>query len=108
MDAYNLKMLLTFAMAGLAMFFWMLELKAFLNQVEKLKKNTPESAMGTVQLTFGLLFALPLLLPLIIDIYVTTWLSNGFNFGTMGGLIGLFMSNILSIFIVFTTRRLSR
>ena len=88
------------------MFFWFLELNDFLKRVKEINSDKSDSIFGAITTTIKLLFALPLLLPLALDMFATTWLSNGFNFGTLGGVIGLFMSNLLSGFIIFTTYRL--
>jgi len=92
-------------MAFLSGIFWIMEVIPYVRYVKRLKIDKRTSVLhNTVEYTkynFKLVKGSLLLLPFIFDLAVTMALSSIFSFGGMvGGIIGLFISNILSIFII--------
>jgi len=102
-------LLFTLAMAAVSACFWVVELSPFLLELIRVKKENPKPnttnkavlAAYEIKSFFLLISILPLAVPFVIDIISTTWLAASFGFGgTVGGCIGLFISNIISVVII--------
>ena len=91
-------LLIGFAMAAISVTFWYLELVPFLNMT----KDKPWYVYP-----FAVVFGLPKLAPFLIDIGITLFcVANlGFGAGVTGGVTGLFISNVISGFILYHTRK---
>jgi len=85
-----------FAMALLSVWFWYLELRRFLDAVE---------GRTWWLLPFYTVANIGKLLPFIIDAAITLFcVANlGFGGGVLGGITGLFISNVISCFILYHT-----
>ena len=90
-----------FAMALLSVWFWYLELRRFLDAVE---------GRPWWLLPFHAIFNIGKLLPFIIDVAITLFcVANlGFGGGVLGGISGLFLSNIISCFILYQHSKAER
>lgn len=97
-------MLIGFAMVGLSIWFTYMELQPFLSAVKSETDNT-RGIGGTLTLTFRLLKHLPKLIPPVFDLLCVVFLSTylGFGGGLMGGVTGLFASNVISFIIFYHT-----
>ena len=87
------------SMAVLSAIFWMIEVTPFVNAIKKL--DYPNNPISGITYTLKMMSLLPKLLPFIIDICATIWLSGAFGFsGMIGGIIGLSISNVISVFLI--------
>jgi hypothetical protein len=99
-------MLFGIIMAAFAGVFWIVEALPFAIALIKIDKdnksdNWMTNAKQTVIYNARIASALPLLAPLAIDLLITSSLTGIFSFGgTTGGIIGLFISNIMSVFLL--------
>ncbi len=91
-------LLIGFLMAALSVWFWYLELKPFLDAITNRKWWV---------LPFAMIFNLPKLSSFLIDIGITLFcVANlGFGGGVIGGVTGLFISNVISCFIIYYKRQ---
>ena len=92
-------------MAALAGGFWIYELMPFAKAAKRLKPNTNGKPLHDIYAILIYIISIIqcsiLLTPFIIDIGITWAMTSIFSFGgTTGGIIGLFMSNIFSVFII--------
>ena len=99
------------AMALASAVFWCLEFLPFVKAVKKLQKprdskNPLTVATDSIKYITGFVQALIKLWPLALDILCTVWLSGAFGFsGMIGGIIGLSISNVISIFLLIISRK---
>lgn len=98
-------------MAVASAVFWCLEAMGFVRAVRALekpdsKKNPLTVTAQSVRYIAGFVAGAFLLWPLAIDITCTIWLVGAFGFtGMIGGVIGLTISNVISIFLILISRR---
>lgn len=87
-------LLIGFIMAALAVLFWYMELVPFLSAT----RNKPWYVYP-----FAIIFNLPKLAPFLIDVAITLFCVGnlGFGAGVLGGVTGLFISNVISCFILY-------
>lgn len=92
-------LLVGFAMIAVSVWFWYMELRPFLNHIQKKRKwwIAPFAYIG----------ALPKLFPFVLDLGITFFcVANlGFGGGVIGGISGLFLSNVVSCFILHHQRK---
>jgi len=91
-------LLIGFAMAALAVWFWYRELVPFLSAT----RNKPWYVYP-----FAIIFNLPKLAPFLIDVAITLFCVGnlGFGAGVLGGVTGLFISNVISCFILYHSHK---
>ncbi|RLC31507.1 MAG: hypothetical protein DRH37_02910 [Deltaproteobacteria bacterium] len=90
-------------MAILSSIFWCLESLPFVRCMRKLEG--PKGPISAIKYAFNVLGALPKLTPLGIDLFATVWLVGSFGFsGLLGGVIGITVSNVISIFIIAVSK----
>ncbi len=91
-------------MAIISAVFWCVEAIPFVKKLIELNK----SGRGGWSYTWRLIAILPKLFPLFLDICCTVWLAGAFAFsGMIGGVIGLTISNVISIFILIVAKKSS-
>jgi len=107
------------AMAFVSGLFWIAEAMPYVKKVRELKSqhskdiaNLPPDKFTIKKGTHNTIYVvkttayLYLLFPLFLDLFITSSLASIFQFGGMvGGIIGLFISNILSLFILITSHQ---
>ncbi len=97
-------------MSVLSAIFWCLEALPGVNAIKALKQPTKTNnpfvlVYEGIRYIFGFTGASFKLWPLGLDIFCTVWLAGAFGFsGLIGGVIGLSISNVISIFIMFIAR----
>lgn len=85
-------------MACASAIFWCMEFMPFIVAVRAIPNHT----LGD-KVTYGLKFigSILKLWKLVIDIFCTVWLTSAFGFtGMIGGVIGITISNVISIFLL--------
>lgn len=97
-------------MALAAGLFWVIEAQPYVRKLKELKKehanatanvSTIRKYASNTAFTIKTGAHIYLLLPLGIDLFITSSLASMLGFGGMvGGIIGLFISNIISLFII--------
>lgn len=91
--------------------FWVLESKPFFDKVKSLKApqgNNPFSiALQSSQYLVGFIQATISLWRLALDVLCTVWLTGAFGLGgsVTGSIIGLSISNVISIFLLFQGKK---
>jgi len=89
-------------MAIISAIFWCVESTPFAKRLIELNR----ARYSGWSYTWRLLFLFPKLFPLFLDICCTVWLAGSFAFsGMIGGVIGLTISNVISIFILIVTKK---
>lgn len=93
-----------FLMVGVSVLFCYLELLPFLDAI-KSEVSRASNPLRVIMLPAKIVIHLPKLIPSVIDLVVTVFLSGslGFGGGLLGGITGLFASNIISIIIYYHT-----
>lgn len=97
------------SMAVASAIFWCIEFVPFIRAMKGLKKpssNNPLKCVAeSMQYITGFIGAVFTLWRLALDIGCTVWLSYSFGFsGTTGGIIGISISNVISVFLLFQGR----
>lgn len=95
--------IIAIVMGIISMVAWIIEGKEFTDAIQRIKCNTISE-----KLMYGTRFLLciPLLFPLIIDFGVTIGITKLFGMtGFLGTVMGLSMSNILSGYIIWKTKK---
>lgn len=98
-------------MAVLSAIFWCLEAMPCVKALRALKKpensKNPFKIMAeSIQYIVGFIRALTQLWPLALDVICTIWLSGSFGFsGMVGGIIGLSISNVISVFLIIISKK---
>ena len=95
-------------MAILAFIFWTIELWPFIKFAKQQRLEPSTNYIGklwnTIKYNGSIAVGFPLLIPVAFDLIITTSLTSIFSFGGMvGGIIGLLMSNLFSLLIIFIT-----
>lgn len=91
--------------------FWCLEAMPTVKALRALQppkqSNNPLTLVGeSMRYIVGFIGAMIKLWPLAIDILCTIWLSGAFGFsGMVGGIIGLTISNVISIFLLIISKQ---
>ena len=91
--------------------FWCIEFLPFVKAVKALKrpsqsKNPITVSVESMQYIVGFIGAIIQIWPLAIDIVCTVWLTGAFGFtGMIGGVIGLTISNVISIYLLIISRK---
>lgn len=90
----------------LNVWFWILEVNPFMNEYKA--KKVSKGPFKQFRNALLIISLIPLLIPLGIDLAVTIFCSSfmGFGAGALGGIIGLTMSNIISIYIIIKQREM--
>jgi len=90
-------LLIGFSQILLAVIFWFVELKPFIRMIRG-KKWWAVPILTII--------GIPKLIPFAIDILITLFcIANlGFGGGVLGGISGLFLSNVISCFIIANTK----
>ena len=89
-------------MAVLSSCFWCHEALIYIRAVQ----NAPEggNVIQEVKKAAYIISQTPKTAPLGIDILCTIWLTGAFGFsGVLGGIIGLTISNVISVFIIWVS-----
>jgi hypothetical protein len=82
--------------------FWCIEAMSFVNAMKAIPTHTIGDRLAY---PFRFMFASFNLAYLAIDITATIWLSASFGFsGMIGGVIGLTISNVISVFLLIIAR----
>ena len=91
-------------MVGISIMFCYLELLPFLDTI-KSDLSKASTFSGAFIFPVKVILHIPKLIPSAIDLFVTVFLSGslGFGGGLIGGITGLFASNLISIVIYFHT-----
>lgn len=103
----NILLITGLIMGLLSAIFWVLEFKPFLDKVKSLSisqsKNPLKMIQESINYITGFINATISLWPLALDITCTLWLTAAFGFGSglIGGIIGLLISNVISVFLIF-------
>ena len=98
-------------MACLSAVFWCIEALPFVRAMKRLprprdSKNPMTIAIDSMRYIVGFISAVTKLWPLVIDIIVTVWLTGAFGFsGMIGGVIGVSISNVISVFLLIISRK---
>lgn len=93
-------------MAILSAIFWCLEAMPFFKAVKALKppkqsKNPFIIISDSLSYIIGFIAAIFTLWTLALDIICTVWLTGAFGFsGMVGGVIGVTISNVISVFFI--------
>lgn len=100
-------------MAALSAVFWVLEAKPFFDKVKRLTQpkstNPVILAAQSAQYLAGFIGATLSLWRLVLDIICTVWLAGAFGFsGMIGGVLGVTISNVISIFLLSQGRNTNR
>jgi len=89
-------------MAVFSAVMWVVEALPFVKVVKSLK--APKSSLdliGSAKFSTGFIKASITLWPLALDVLCTVWLAGAFGFtGLIGGVIGLSISNVISVFLL--------
>lgn len=97
-------LLLTVLMATLSALFWCIEAVPFINALKK--NNRKKGLFKAFRYAVGTVTALPKAIPLALDLACTIWLAGVFSLGGLfGTMIGITMSNVFSIFILFYVKK---
>ena len=92
-------LILTIVMACSAAVFWCIEALPYVNTVKR--NSSMRGPLKILRQGMRNAVAVPKLFPLFLDLVVTVWLTGLFTLGGLfGTMIGLTMSNVLSIFIL--------
>jgi len=85
---------------------WYIELKPYLDALDSIPKNTLSEKLA---FPFRNILIMPKMIPFAIDITITLFAvgSLGMGAGLVGGITGVFLSNIISIIIVMRTYKVS-
>lgn len=90
-------------MAVVAALFWCLEAKGYIDAVRAVELG--RGPLKHLMYSSKVLGYTPKLIPLALDLVVTVWLTGTFGFtGMIGSVIGLSISNVISIFIMYYSR----
>lgn len=98
-------------MAIASAIFWCLEFLPFVNAVKSLKPpsqstNPIKVSMESARYICSFIGAVTKLWCLALDVLCTVWLTGSFGFtGMIGGVIGITISNVISIFLIIIQRR---
>jgi len=91
-------------MAFLSAIFWCIEALPYVKAIKLLKKPSNNPFSQTIH-AFKVIASLPKIWPLGLDIFCTVWLAGAFGFsGMIGSVIGLSVSNVISVFIMIVSR----
>ncbi len=91
-------------MATCTAILWCVEAYVYVDAL----RNVPKAKgfLGDLTRACRILACTPKLLPLGIDILVTVWLVGAFSLtGLTGSVMGLMISNVISIFIIFISKK---
>ena len=93
-------------MAVASAVFWVLEFKPFVDAVKDLNRPSSRNPIKCVaecaKYITEFIGALFLLWRLVLDILCTVWLAGAFGFsGMIGGIIGVSISNVISVYLWF-------
>jgi hypothetical protein len=96
--------------ALLAAVFWIVEAADFTRAVKLLwipnAKNPVHLFIQCLAYVGGFILHLPKLWKLVLDVMLTVWLAGAFGFsGMIGSIIGLSVSNVISIYIISIKRK---
>jgi len=110
----NAALNLAIGMGALTIYFWYKELKPFLEAIEHNERMRREASKGKgLRLVMNAftysgrtINVIPKLIPLSIDLGITLWLAGALSLGGFyGTVIGLTMSNVVSIIILWRARK---
>jgi len=97
-------------MAIISAVFWCVETMPCVHALKRLQppsqsRNPIKVVSESLRYITGFMGAFTKLWPLAIDLICTIWLCGSFGFsGMIGGVIGLTVSNVISIFLIYISR----
>jgi hypothetical protein len=110
MTADSIILIIGAVMVLITFIFWYIELQPAIKRLIEINKhyqvagsaNVVHKSANQIAKMGALLGLIPLMIPFIIDMMVTSSLTSIFSFGgTVGGILGLFISDMFSIIILF-------